>query len=89
MTKRSLAVIVLIETEDSRLFPEHVNVSTPRQTAQLRKAVLDNLSNVTRIVAVMSEDNARLMCAAHDAGMRAIGELVPYPPKSYVPPTRD
>jgi hypothetical protein len=84
VTSQSIAAIVIIDMD-----PETIDVSSAGSTAALRKAVLDNLCNTTRLVAVMTEDEARLMLAAHDAGLRAIGGAVNRPPADYVPPTRD
>jgi hypothetical protein len=90
VTKIKLSVMVLIETEDSRLFPENIDVSTAANTARLRRAVIENLPLVTRIVAVMGEEEARLMMAAHHHAMRQSGaDKLFRPPPDYVPPTRD
>jgi hypothetical protein len=84
VAKQSIAALVIIDMD-----PETIDVSSAGSTAALRKAVLDNLCNTTRLVAVMTEDEARLMLAAHDAGLRAIGGEIHRPPADYVPPTRD
>jgi hypothetical protein len=86
---RSVAVMVLIETDDPNLMPENVDVHTPARAARLRKAVMDNLPKVSRVVMVLEEDTARLMCAAHDLAAEAAGLSVRRPPRSYIPPTRD
>lgn len=88
MTIRSIAVMVLIETDDPRLDPAIVNNSTPAKTAALRRAVIDNLPNLTRVVMVMPEEHARLMAIAHDYAAQAAGLEPNYPPPGYVPPTR-
>jgi hypothetical protein len=89
MTKRSIAVLVLIETDDKRLFPEKIDLSTIAGTARLRQAVIDNLPKMTRVVMVTSEATARMMAEAHAmaAGM-GLGEIE-MPPANYIPPTRD
>jgi hypothetical protein len=84
VAKQSIAALVLIEMD-----PDTFDVSTAGSTAALRKAVLDNLCNATRLVAVMTEDEARLMMAAHEAGLRALGGEINRPPADYIPPTRD
>lgn len=86
---RSIACLVLIETDDPRLFPENVDVARPAKAAALRKAVIDNLPKLTRVVMVMEEETAQLMCAAHDIAARESGLTVNRPPAGYIPPTRD
>jgi hypothetical protein len=66
MAKRSIAVMVLMETDDARLFPENVSVKSVQATAMLHQAVLDNLPQLTRVVMVLPEETARIMCDAHD-----------------------
>jgi hypothetical protein len=89
MKSRSVAVMILVDTTDSRLFPENVDVSTAKNTATLRRVVLDNLANVTRIVMVMEEATAQVMALAHDLAARESGLTINRPPADYVPPTRD
>lgn len=84
MGTQSIAAMVILEMD-----PEKIDVSTAAGTAGLRKAILDNLCNVRRVVAVMTEEEARLMCEAHDAALRAIGGMIRRPPADYVPPTRE
>lgn len=91
MAKRSIAVMVLLETDDPRLFVENLDHAAPAATATLRKAVIDNLPNLTRLVLVTSEENARIMTQAHTAVMQELGfgDSVIRPPAGYVPPTRE
>lgn len=89
MKKQSIAVMVLIETDDPRLDPSTINVNTTKATATLRQAVIDNLPSLTRVVAVMPEENARLMMSTHDLLSEAVGHPAHRPPRRYVPPTRE
>lgn len=86
---RSIACLVLIETDDPRLFPENIGVESAAKTAGLRKAVLDNLPKLTRVVAVMDEETARLMALVHQLASKGAGLDRVTPPAGYVPPTRD
>lgn len=85
----SIAVICLIETDDPRIDPEKMR--SAGDVARMRKAVIENLPKLTRIVAVMPEELARLMVSAHDIAMSLSGadSLIHRPPAGYVPPTRD
>ena len=87
--KRTLAVMVLIETDDPRLFPENIDVSSAAKTAALRAAVVRNLPDVRRVVMVTSENEAMLMCYAHEEAMKQVGLRRLHPPSDYVPPTCD
>jgi hypothetical protein len=89
LPRRSIACMVLIETDDPRLFPENISVTTPAKAAALRKAVINNLPKLTRVVMVLEEETARIMCAAHDIASQAAGLDRVVPPAGYVPPTRD
>jgi hypothetical protein len=85
--KRSIAALVLFESDDQRLFIENLDVSTPAKVDWLRAAVVRNLAKLTRVVMVTSEEEARLMMAAHEAILRATGpngaQLL-RPPRDYV-----
>jgi hypothetical protein len=83
--KRSIAAMVLIETDDPRLFPENITVATAAATEQLRAAVIANLPNLTRVVMVLPEENARMMCEAHAMAAQAAGldGMIDMPPRSY------
>jgi hypothetical protein len=85
----SMAVVVLIETDDPRIGPE--NMSTAGDVARMRKAVIENLPRLTRVVAVMPEEMAGMMMEAHEMAMSLAGaeSLLHRPPADYVPPTRD
>ena len=85
---RSVAVMVLIETDDKRLWPEHLDVSTPGKVAALRRALVAAMPQLSRVVLVTGEDTARLMVEAHKAAAAASGIEVVRPPEGYVPPTR-
>jgi hypothetical protein len=84
----SIAVMVLIETDNPLLLYPDEAVRTAEGTAALRQAVLDNLPNVTRVINVMTEESAQFMCRAHDAAMRAsgLGDFIKRPPPDYVSP---
>lgn len=86
---RSIAALVLFNTDDARLFPETLDVSSPAKAAAVRQAVIDNLPQLSRVVLVISEEHARLMCAAHDMAARDAGLIIVRPPADYVPPARD
>lgn len=85
MAKRSIAAMVLFETDDSRLFPENLNVSSVAATEALRTAVVAALPSLTRVVMVLSEEHARLMCAAHAMAAQQSGleNLIDVPPSAY------
>ena len=89
MAKHSIAVMVLIATDDPRLDPETIDVSTVRNAASLRQAVIDNLPHLTRVVVVMQEADAQLMCEVHQTWTEWQRSQVRRPPAAYVPPTRD
>jgi hypothetical protein len=61
--KQSLAVTVLIETDDPRL--DNPATNTPADVAALRVAILEHLPKLTRVVSVMPEELAVLMHRAH------------------------
>lgn len=84
----SIAVICLIETDDPRIDPEKMR--SAGDVARMRKAVIENLPRLTRIVAVMPEELARLMMDAHNSVAEELGiTSIHRPPAGYVPPTRD
>lgn len=89
MPSRSIACMVLIETDDPRLFPENIRVTTPAKASALRKAVIDNLPKLTRVIMVLEEETAQLMSAAHNIASQAAGLDRVVPPAGYIPPTRD
>lgn len=85
---RSIAAMVLLETDDPRLFPEnlHIAIGTAAGTEQLRALVVANLPYLTRVVMVTSEEAARLMCEAHAHAARVSGLLeheILMPPADY------
>jgi hypothetical protein len=88
MSTQSIAVTVLIETDDPRLDLTRISVATAAQAAALRRAVIENLPKLTRVVSVMSEQEARLMHYAHRLVAQAADVEIMHPPKDYVPPTR-
>jgi hypothetical protein len=84
----SFAVTVLIETDDPRIDPG--KLQTVSGVAAMRRAIIENLPKLTRVVAVQPEEEARLMFAAHDMACRESGLLgITRPPADFVPPTRD
>lgn len=88
MTKRTLAVMTIIETEDARLFPENLDVSTLDAVQATRAAVIANLPNVRRVVVLMDEEEARLMLAAHALAAERSGleDMFRVPPVAYRAP---
>lgn len=80
----SIAVLVLLDTDDPHLDPEQIDVGTVRSAASVRAAVVASLPKLTRVVAVMPEEQARLMMAALEAVSKTSR-----PPKSYVAPSRE
>ena len=86
---RSLAVIVLVETDDPALQASNIDVRTVTGVSKLRRAVVKALPKLTRVVAVMDEEQARIMMMAHDRAVRESGASALWPPSSYVPPTND
>ena len=83
---RSLAVIVLIETDDPLLV--HPDISSVGKVERLRRAVIKALPKLTRVVAVMDEEQARWMMFAHNNAVRESGADVMWPPSAYVPPVK-
>jgi hypothetical protein len=81
---RRIAALVLIETDDPRLFPDNISVGTVAETAALRQAVIENLPKVARVIFLAEENTAELMALAHEAAMQAAR-----PPADYVAPGRD
>jgi hypothetical protein len=67
-TARSLVAVIVLETDDVRLFPENVEVPI----AVARKALIENLPRLTGVIAITDEEVARLVFAAHrlDAAAR-------------------
>lgn len=64
----SIAILVTVETDDARLTdPKH------HTRDDVRAACLAALHNNPRIVAIMPENEARLMMHAHDLAARAAG----------------
>lgn len=88
MPKHSLAVMVIIETDDPRLDPDTIDVSTVDATIALRSAVIDNLASLTRVVMVLHEPEAHLMVRAHAIAARSAGldHLFERPPSGYRAP---
>jgi hypothetical protein len=86
---KSVAVLVILETDDPRLDPDALDVSTAKSVAALRRVVIDNLPQLRRVVMVTSEEDAKLMCQAQDEVARMFGRPNGFPPRDYVPPTRD
>lgn len=89
MAKRTIAVFVLIETDNPRLFPENIDVSTVPAAARLRMDVLKEMpDSVTRVMFVCHETMARAMCDATDQVAKKFGFPPERPPQDYIPPTR-
>lgn len=93
MTKQIIAVLVQIETDDPRLDPSSDMVATAERTALVRQAVIDNLPNLTRLIAVMPIEHSRLLMMLHEAHVEDIakrlgttGGAFVRPPRDYVPP---
>jgi hypothetical protein len=87
--KYSVAVMIQIDTNDERLNPHNISARTVADAAQLRRAVMDNLDDLSRVIVVMTIGTAEIITRAHAALMQERGGRVEYPPKAYVPPTRD
>ena len=86
---RTVAVLALLQTDDPQLWPENLDTTTVAKTAALRQVVIKNLPNLTRLVLVTSEENARLMMTIFDEFVLAAGGEVTHPPKDYIPPGRE
>jgi hypothetical protein len=88
MTK--VAVLLIIETDDARLSPERLDEAMTDATATraLRRAVLAHIPRrVTRVVAVMPEEHARLLMMLHEAVGTDLGaEPFQRPTPDYEPP---
>jgi hypothetical protein len=61
---RSIAVTFVIETDDPRLAPENVDLSSDVGRHLAREAAMDNLYRPSRVVAVMNQTEAEVMLAA-------------------------
>jgi hypothetical protein len=83
-----IAAMVIIETDDPLLDPDHIDVSTASKAAALRAALVTALPGLERVVMVMDEDTAKLMCLAHDVASEAAGLTTPRPPSDYRSPRR-
>jgi hypothetical protein len=85
---RTLVAMVLIETTDERVFPENADLTTPATVEVVRTALIANLPNIRRVVAVMDEGTARMMCAGHAFAARAAGldMTLRMSPEDYRPP---
>lgn len=88
MTK--FIAMVQIETDDPRLTIERIvaGVRTASDTAATRQAIMDQLPHkVTRVVAYMPEEHARLLMLLHEAVGEEIGKRgFVRPPADYVAP---
>jgi uncharacterized protein (DUF2336 family) len=85
-----VAVLVILDTDDRRLTPEAIDsaMATAGGVHRLRKAVLDRFArDMTRLVAVMPEEHARMLMLLHEAvGEDLGGDGFVRPPKDFVPP---
>ena len=87
MPTRDVAVMLIIRSDDTRLDPSRLDVSTEAAATSLRDAVLDNVGNIQRVVCVMPVDTAKLMTAAHEIAVEASGmKKIQRPPPSYASP---
>jgi hypothetical protein len=85
--REPIVALVVLNTDDPRLDPQHLDVSTKEATAALRQAVIDALPSLSRVVQVLPESEARLMLRAHDIALREIaGGQVNRPPADYIAP---
>jgi hypothetical protein len=84
----SIAVLVLLETDDPVLQPANLDVSSVQAVSRLRRAVVKALPKLTRVVAVMDEEQARLMMFAHNRAVQESGADILWPPSAYVPPDK-
>lgn len=85
--KPSIIVMVELETDDPRLLADSIDVSTVQAVTRLRQAVVDALPGMSRLVAVMPVETARLMMAAHEHAVTVSGaDAFVRPPAAYVPP---
>lgn len=84
----SIAVMVILETDNPVLDPETIDVSTIAGTVAVRRAVIDALPNLSRVVMVMPEEHARLMAAAHHiaATESGLADNIRQPPPDYRAP---
>lgn len=89
MPTQSIAVLVLLETDDPRLDPDKLDNSTASKAAAVRRAVIENLPKLSRVVVVMPEEAAQMMMGLYDYMVREMGGETNPPPPGYVPPTRD
>jgi hypothetical protein len=83
-----IAALVIIETDDAALDPDLIDVSTASKATELRATIIAALPGLERVVMVMDEDTAKLMCMAHDVASEAAGLTTPRPPPDYRSPRR-
>jgi hypothetical protein len=88
------AALLLIKTDDPLLSEQGLILAsnTASGTARMRQVLLEHLPDaVTRLVAVMSIEQAQLVMAVHDELTKDVtGESqVKRPPADDVPPTQD
>lgn len=102
--KQAFCVMLQVETADPRLTLDAIEdaFKTASGTAKLRQAVLQHLpKDVTRLIAVMPVNQARMLMLLHqaagediakqlrEAGIQAEDTNFLRPPPDYVPPTND
>lgn len=92
--KHTFIVMVQVETDDPRLSEEAMTrlpSATAGEVASTRRAILSRLPHeVTRLIAVLPLDQARLLMRLHEAvGQDLGGPAYVRPPSDYVPPTHD
>ena len=84
--KRTIAALMVLETDHPLLDPGNIDVSSAKAAAELRRAVVDSLPDLTRVVAVLPLELAELMMQIHDRAARDAGLAPGYPPADYEPP---
>lgn len=82
----TIIAMVQLDSDDPRLDPEKISVATAADAAALRAAVIQAYPQLTRVIAVMTEAESRLMMLGHEAALRKSGIRFDRPPPDYKPP---
>lgn len=89
--KYRVCALIQIATNDPRLDPDAIDISSAKATARLRQAVIDNLpKRVERVISVLPVDLAQFIMETHEAACAVVGvNAADRPPPDYIPPTRE
>ena len=69
----AVAAMVVIDTDDQRLLAiDRIDAGTPDGQALMRRLVIEHMPRVVRVVAVMHEEVAVMMFAAHEIASKGL-----------------